>query len=670
MTMNKLIFLSSISILILTVKITNAQTSGTVTGEQKKWHPVTITFDGPEASETDEYNPFLGYRLTVTFRHESGRESYVVHGYFAADGNAAETSAKSGNKWRVHFNPRQTGNWTYTASFRRGENIGVSLSPTAGEPLSFNGATGTINILDTDKSGRDHRGKGMLRYVGEHFLRFDNGEWFMKGGADAPETLFAYEDFDGTYLQTGQAYHTYDDILLWGSTQSRDRRGSVWLKSFEAHKRDWNEGDPVWQGDKGKGLIGALNYLSGKGMNAFSFIPLTAGGDGKNVWPWINHMERDRYDVSKLAQWEIVFSHADSLGLFIHFKTHEEENDQLLDGGFLGINRKLYYKELVARFAHHHALNWNLGEEHSLVRELIDSSMELAKADARYLHWIDPYDHPVVIHTLGSQYDEIYGPLLGFEYMEGASMQSWNMRPWDNFERVSTWVNYSAGSGRKWVVSLDEPGSGTLGVSTDDWDDNYNQDDARAVYWGTIAAGGAGVEWYFGNQEEHNDMFAEDWRSRDALWDYTRIAMDFYRENKIPFWEMRNANNLTRSEKDFVFAKPGEVYVIYSPNGGASTLNLENHMGTYSIEWYNPRKGGELQRGRVLEVPRTYSQQPLRIFPDDLSGQDGYGVPLIKEPVVRRGQVIEVSGPGRVSLGIPPVQEEEREDWVILVRKQ
>jgi len=660
--MKKQVILLSTFVLIFVAGTALSQSAGAISGELKKWHPVTITFEGPNVSEKDAFNPFRGYRLNVTFRHESGQEAYVVPGYFAGDGNAAETSASSGNKWRVHFVPGQTGEWTYVASFRRGNDVAVSLKPTAGEPVSFNGAKGSFNVEETDKSGRDHRGKGMLRYVGEHYLRFDNGEWFMKGGTDAPETLFAYEDFDGTYMQTKSGEHSYDDILLWGTTQHNDRRGSFGLKSYDAHVQDWNQGDPVWQDDKGKGLIGALNYLSGKGMNAFSFIPVTAGGDGKNVWPWINHMEVDRYDVSKLAQWEMVFSHADKLGLFIHFKTQENENDQLLDGGELGPERKLYYRELVARFSHHHALNWNIGEEHDLWNELDDPNMEYVKSYAKYFHNLDPYDHPVVIHSYPGDYDEVYGPLRGYEYFEGPSVQTNNMRPWDNFERVRSLVQMSANSSRNWNVSLDEAGSGGLGVTTDDWDDNYNQDDARAVYWAAITAGADGVEWYFGYGEEQNDLNAEDWRSRDALWDYTRYAMDFYRDNDIPFWEMENVNDLTRSEKDFVYAKPGEVYVIYEPDGGPCTLNLQGYNGTFTVEWYNPRKGGELQKGREPEeVPQTYSREPASVLS---------AVPDIKEPVVRNNKVIEVKGPGRVSLGLPPVEEEERDDWVILVRRR
>ena len=634
-----------------------AQPTGEVAGELKRWHPVTITFDGPEASETGEPNPFLYYRLNVTFRHEDGRDAFVVPGYFAADGNAAETSATSGNKWRVHFTPSKTGQWHYHASFRQGDNVATQLSPTAGEGTSFDGTQGTFTIAESDKSGRDHRGKGILRYTGERYLRFENGEWFMKGGTDAPETLLGYKDFDGTYGHSGEFDHNFGDVLLWGSTQHRDRRGATPLKSYAAHVQDWRPGDPTWQGDKGKGLIGGLNYLAGKGMNAFSFLTMTAGGDGKNVWPWISHAEMDRYDVSKLDQWDIVLRHADQLGMFIHVKTHETENDQLLDGGELGIMRKLYYRELIARFAYHHALNWNLGEEHDLTGELDDPEQLLAKADAKFIHLLDPYDHPVVIHSYPNRYEEFYSPFLGYEYLEGPSIQTNSMRPWHNFQVISSFVNRSNSSSRRWNVSLDEAGTGGLGVTTDDFDDNYNQDEARGTYWATIAAGGDGVEWYFGYGEEQNDLNAEDWRSRDALWDYTRYAMDFYRLNEIPFWDMSNGNNLTRSEKDFVYADPGEIYVIYLPDGGAATLDLQNHDGTFTVEWYNPRTGGDLQRGQVLEIEQTYSREPATVLS---------AVPAIKPPRLQDGQVIEVTGPGRVSLGYPP--DDIREDWVILVK--
>ncbi|MBD3320412.1 MAG: DUF5060 domain-containing protein, partial [Chitinivibrionales bacterium] len=148
-----------------------------ITGELKKWHKVTLTWEGPHAEETGTPNPFLNYRLNVTFT--KGSKSYTVPGYFAADGDAANTGGSSGNKWRVHFAPDETGTWNYTVAFRQGTNIAVTND--AGTAVTpFDGETGNFDIAATDKSGRDNRGKGLLQYVGEHYLKWaETGEYFL-----------------------------------------------------------------------------------------------------------------------------------------------------------------------------------------------------------------------------------------------------------------------------------------------------------------------------------------------------------------------------------------------------------------------------------------------------------------------------------------------------------
>lgn len=90
-------------------------------------------------------------------------------------------------------------------------------------------------------------------------------------------------------------------------------------------------------------------------------------GDDQNIFPYISDDPDDyeRMDVSKLAQWAIVLEHATKQGMYMHVKTQEKENDHLLDGGFLENQRKLFYRELVARFGHNLAMNWNLGEENT-----------------------------------------------------------------------------------------------------------------------------------------------------------------------------------------------------------------------------------------------------------------------------------------------------------------
>ena len=33
-------------------------------------------------------------------------------------------------------------------------------------------------------------------------------------------------------------------------------------------------------------------------------------------------------------------------------------------------------------------------------------------------------------------------------------------------------------------------------------------------------------------------------RSRDRSWDYARIALGFFRDQRLPFWQMRNADGI------------------------------------------------------------------------------------------------------------------------------
>lgn len=169
-----------------------------VKGELKKWHPIELTFTGPESDEMAEDNPFLNYRLDATFTN--GSKKYLVPGFFAADGNAAETGSSAGNKWKVRFSPDTTGVWSYKISFKKGNNIAVADNPNSAESAGFmDGYTSNFTITETDKKGIDNRSKGRLTYTGEPYLQFaETKAYFIKVGVDAPENLLAFEDIDET----------------------------------------------------------------------------------------------------------------------------------------------------------------------------------------------------------------------------------------------------------------------------------------------------------------------------------------------------------------------------------------------------------------------------------------------------------------------------------------
>ena len=120
------------------------------------------------------------------------------------------------------------------------------------------GETGTFTIGPQDKTGKDFRAKGKLEYVEEHYLRFADGDYFIKLGANSPELLLEYGEFDGT---PGHENDLYTPNI-----------------------KDWKEGDPTWGDDKGKGIIGLVNYLSSLGLNVHYFLAMNAYGDGKEAW--------------------------------------------------------------------------------------------------------------------------------------------------------------------------------------------------------------------------------------------------------------------------------------------------------------------------------------------------------------------------------------------------
>jgi len=575
----------------------------------QKWAKTTITFDGQSMSETSEENPFLNYRLNVQFIHP--QKTVTVPGFFAADGNAGETSAESGTVWKVHFRPDLEGEWQYKVSFRKGVDIAVSDDLNIGEGVDFDGETGTIQVNAASKGE-----KGRLQYVGERYLKYtESGSYFLKGGADSPENFLGYMDFDGTFR----------------GGQSEEREGEASAKDglhkFESHLKDWKAGDPTWQNSKGKSMIGALNYLASKGMNSVYFLTMNIEGDGKDVFPYTSYEERSRFDCSKLAQWEIVFDHMDKLGLMQHVVLQETENELLLDNGDTQKERKLYLRELIARFAHHPQLKWNLGEENGPA-EWTPNGQTTAqqKAMISYLKKTDPYKNFVVVHS-HSDYkhrDPIFTQLLGFKELDGMSMQV-NRKTYIH-EVTKEWLKKSAAAGHQWVMPMDEIGPHWRGADPDDRVDN-NQDTVRAwALWGNLMAGGAGAEWYFGYRNHNNDLGCEDWRTRDQLWDYTRHALTFF-QTHLPFTEMQSHDELLLGDQAYCLAKIGEVYAVYLTFGGNTTLDLSSTNAKFSVDWYNPRTGGVLQKS-VLQT---------------------------------------LDGGSVVNLGNPPADNDK--DWVALVRK-
>jgi hypothetical protein len=524
-----------------------------------KWYPFQYDFVGPTLSETgNNPNPFLDYRFFLLLTSPSGR-SLKIPGYFAGNGQGGGT----GNVWRAKFSPDEVGTWTYVASFKTGSNINTSLDPYAGTASHFNGQTGSFTVTPLNPGAPGFYKWGLLEYTGGHYLRFRDGPYFLKGGTDSPENFLGYLGFDNTHDQGGVGIvHTYGP-----------------------HRTDFQSGDPLWTSDMGgdsRGIIGALNYLASVNVNSIYFLPMNLGGDGQETYPFVSpantHDAKVHYDISKLDQWDRMFLHAQAGGIQLHVVLNETEeaNTKWLDNGTLGVERKLFYRELIARFGYHLALKWNLSEETRFDPAYL-------KQFADYITNLDPSRHPIGVHT---PRDEMYfyNALFGHPSFSISSTQS-------TPDQASHWAYYirqqSGSAGRPWVIDQDE--------QTDLMDPEHDEA-IRIRLIGDTYFSGANLELYLGHARDTN---LENFRERERLFNYMWYIRKFV-QTELPFWNMGPNNSLI--SRDVSGATPqvlvqssGNYLAIYYPiTQPTGTLNLAtypNFAGIYDQRWYNPRTG-------------------------------------------------------------------------------
>lgn len=578
-----------------------------ITGELKKWHKITLLFDGPQAAELDSLNPFTDYRLEVTFTN--GSSEYTVPGHFAGDGKAANTSAFSGTKWRVFFSPNNIGTWKYKVSFKKGNKIALTNDGESVSPLD--NLTGDFVVANSDKTGNDFRSKGRLQYAGEHYLQFaDTKEYFVKMGADSPENILHFVDFDAT-------------------TNGYGKQGKLqqFLKNWEPHAKDFDSLSAAsfrWGPDanKGNNVLGALKYLANQGMNSMSLMLFSVDGDDRNVFPYIlkkseeefiaetnqnnsktwekGFFYKDRFDVSKLDQWEKIFEYAEYLGLFVDIKLSEIENNKFHFENESDYLRKLYYREIISRFGHHLGIQWNVSEEISMpVQQMRDALTFIKNTDA--------YQNLRVIHTfpdnLGTKnwqtYQIYYDDNLGDKSdITGLSMQITVEKDSLQIHKdVKRFVESSNKSGKKWVIFNDEQGPADLGMPADPIGDLFAR---HQIIWSTLMAGGAGVNYYYGYKTGSTDLSSQDHRTRETKYKYGKYALDFFRNNLLPeITQMKNMNEATTSKNDFVFGIENKIYAVYMPKGGSNTISLPKSK--WVITWFNPRNGETLSKKSKLK---------------------------------------------------------------------
>lgn len=73
-------------------------------------------------------------------------------------------------------------------------------------------------------------------------------------------------------------------------------------------------------------------------------------------------------------------------------------------------------------------------------------------------------------------------------------------------------------------------------------------------------------------------------------------------EKTVRFWELTPGNELLTEREEneaYLASKPDEVYIVFFTNGGEVGLNLSSTKSTFSVRWFNIRKGEMVSESKI-----------------------------------------------------------------------
>ncbi|MGA0060948.1 MAG: DUF5060 domain-containing protein, partial [Planctomycetota bacterium] len=544
---------------------------------------------GLSEASPSPHNPWLDYRLNALVISPSGRV-LSVPGFYAADGRGGDRGAT----WKIRLTPDEPGLWGMLLRFEHGPRINARDLSVVGTQIFPGGFPLYFEVGAPDPKAPGFLAHGPLEYVSERYLRHADGTWFLKTGTNSPENLLGYVGFDGARDLGGLP------------------RNENFLHAYPDHVADWRGGDPDWVADgrpnAGKGIIGALNYLASKGVNSVYFLPLNLGGDGQDTFPFLDPTGNSfdqvtHYDVGRLEQWDLVFGHAQRLGILLDVVLAEREaaNIAWLGRG-LTDERKVYLKTLAAMFGHHPGLRWILCEENAPEPNSQFTVVELGDI-ARWLKRWSQFDHPIAVHTDPNDV-QIFQQILS-----GPADPSWltsaSLQVHRNYNPATDTVRgIFERAGRVATVDLDEVGPAGQGI-----DATNHEHFRKLVLWDVLLSGG-NVSWYFGYHALPlgGDIRTEDFRTREGMFAYSYIARRAL--TRMQFWDMEAADDLVTGDTldpsygdAEVMAAPGDRYLIYfsnATNTGNLDLSAVPPGRRFSARWHDPHTGQDVGQTMTL----------------------------------------------------------------------
>lgn len=593
--MKKLIF----SLLFLGIVLGFSQTV-TYSGNMNAYQCISVLAEDDVSwyeSGVGSNNPFTERFFEVRFRHlgtGNYNKDFYVPGFWSADGNSAYSNATSGKVWKAYFIPKYAGQYEVTLNFRQGTDVNRSVNPNSFPPdNTLHGWTDTITIGGWLGSGwisnGNYRGNGFMEYYGDIYPKFNGTSgwpWYsIMFTANGPENFLAYD---------------------FGGTESYDGISDNYIKDWSAHWQDTSVFQPTWSGPpetNGSGLFGAVNYLSQR-INTINMLLFSAHGDDKNVFPYVfypscvegqDDQKKQHFDVSKIEKWAVLWQYMDDHDMGLDAMLMETENDRCFSVG----DRILYYRTMCAILSSKLVTRLNFGEENNWINEYPNGSgVDSLEKWIQFLSDTYPYDGGrIALHTYPSlsNQQQTYNPMLGFPFLNSASLQIGNINNAHN--EVKHWVEQSKAAGQPWIVTADENGPWGVGTPMDPTypgavSTNPNINDIRIEWiWGSLFAQAGGVGIYPGwTSYPQNDLTMDDYRSRDTIWAFMKKAQVYF--NNFPYWACYQADTIMGDNDDYALAMDPYNIAFYLSDGGDLLAKLPNDPNAlWELSWYDPITG-------------------------------------------------------------------------------
>ncbi len=320
----------------------------------------------------------------------------------------------------------------------------------------------------------------------------------------------------------------------------------------------WQSTDPVYFPFDGT----FQNYIDTRASQGFTALQinlqLTAGAsEGGPAFP--NYPNTTTINPGYYQWLDKRIEYTNQKGMIVQMSFTWADNY----GSFGQTNYKNYIKYVMSRYATYDVFFSVIGEYEEV------GNWTAMQSAGQYTETVNPYNHPVTIHTVDTTTDAFSG-------------QSWitHHQQQNKVDTVDNWntnVISDRSDGKPVILSEVCYEAQTEYGCT-------NNGEYRKAAWASTVSGG----YYIYGHNNIKGAATKDW---SKLYSPGAYEMGYLRAfwDKIEYWKMFPSNSLVSS--GYAIANLGKEYVIYLPSGGSTTADLSTASGTLSIEWYSPRTG-------------------------------------------------------------------------------